>query len=116
LAQQQEGEMKKDQIDRLNDIAQRIGEVLLTEADPDNWSGAGIPLRDMDEKVRGNRYWDKKNAIQTGTLLARVIDLAEYDHRAGGGEKLPDHDVDKDIKRYEKQARELIDAIQSGGR
>lgn len=108
--------MRKDQIERLDDLSQRIGEVFLTEADPDNWNGSGIQLRDMDEKTRGNRYWDKKNAIQTGSLLARVLDLT--DRQAGNSDKsvvpLDDSDADKEIRRYEKKAKELIDAIQTG--
>ena len=108
--------MRTDQITRLDDISERIGEVFLTEADPDNWNGAGIPLAQLDEKSRGNRYWDKKNAIQTGSLLARVLDLKE--RQMGLSERqvdpLEDDSAEKEIKRYEKKARELIDAIQQG--
>jgi len=109
--------MRQDQIERLHDIAERVGEVFLNEADPDNWNGAGIPLRDLDSESRGNRYWDKKNAIQTGTLLARVFDLVERDSRAGpSADKINDDDSEKEIKKFEKQAREMIDAIQSAGK
>ena len=106
--------MRKDQFDRINDLSESIGEVFIEEADPGNWSGAGIPLKKLDEQERGNRYWDKKNAIQTGTLLARVLDLRDRGLLPNGGPPMPDVDAEKEIKRYEKQARELIDAIQSG--
>lgn len=108
--------MRKDQIERLDEIVERIADVFLTEADPDNWSGSGIALRDMDERTRGNRYWDKKNCIQTGSLLWRGIEIK--DRQLGTSPNhavpLPEDDADKEIKRYEKKAKELIDAIQSG--
>lgn len=108
--------MRKDQIERLQDLAESIGEVFLEEADPQNWNGAGLPLASLDKDQRGGRYWDKKNAIQTGTLLARVLDLRDRDNNAGGGEEKPDEDADKEIKRFEKQAEELIGAIQRGAK
>lgn len=106
--------MRKDQFDRLDDLAQRVGEVFITEADPDNWNGAGVPLRDLDEKARGNRYWDKKNAIQTGALLARVFDLIERGKTPNGGPLIHEDDAEEQIKRYEKKAKELIRGIQEG--
>lgn len=105
--------MRKDQVARLDDLSERIGEVFIDEADPDNWNGAGVPLRDLDADARGNRYWDKKNAIQTGTLLARVLDLKDRATLSGKGPPLPDDDAEKEISRFEKKAKELIDGIQS---
>ena len=104
--------MRKDQIARLQELSEAVGEVFMDEADPVNWNGAGVPLADMNEKTRGNRYWDKKNAIQTGALLARIIDLRDRDKgQQGGGVLTPDEDADKDINRFEKQAKELLHAV-----
>lgn len=109
--------MRKDQIERLQDLAESIGEVFLEEADPQNWNGAGLPLASLDKDQRGGRYWDKKNAIQTGTLLARVLDLRDRDKgQVGPGVTTPDDDAEKEIKRFEKQAEELIGAIQRGAK
>ena len=105
--------MRQDQIDRLQDLAEQIGDVFLEEADPNNWSGTGVPLSGMDADTRGNRYWDKKNAIQTGTLLARVLDLRDRDKRSTDT-KTPEKDAEGEIKQYEKQARDILSAIQSG--
>jgi hypothetical protein len=104
--------MRKDQIERLNDLAEQIGEVFLEEADPATWSGAGLPLADMDKDTRGGRYWDKKNAIQTGTLLARVLDLAERDSRSLDT-KMDEDDAEGEIDKYEKKAKDLLRDIQS---
>lgn len=106
--------MRKDQVERLGDLSERIAEVFVTEADPDNWNGSGVPLRDLDEKARGNRYWDKKNAIQTGSLLARVLDLRDRDKECGAGNEIPEDDADRQIAAYEKKAKDLIRGIQQG--
>lgn len=105
--------MRRDQIERLQDLAEKIGDVFLEEADPNEWSGAGEPLAGMDANTRGDRYWCKKNAIQTGSLLARVLDLRDRDSRSVDA-KMPEKDAEGEIKQYEKQARDLLSAIQSG--
>jgi hypothetical protein len=105
--------MRQDQISRLQDLAESVGEVFLEEADPNNWNGAGLPLSSLDSDTRGNRYWDKKNAIQTGSLLARILDLKDRD-KGHGAPPTPEDDADKEIKRFEKQAKDLIGAIQRG--
>lgn len=103
--------MRKDQIERLQDMAEQVAEVFLEEADPQNWSGAGQMLADMDKDTRGGRYFDKKNAIQTGTLLARVLDLRDRDARSGGGGEKPEEDAEQEINRFEKQAKEMVNAV-----
>ena len=104
--------MRQDQIDRLEDLSQEIAEVFIDEADPTNWNGNGAALSEMDEKTRGNRYWDKKNAIQTGALLARVLDLRDRDKgQVGAGVTTPDEDAEKQLKQYEKQAKEMVNAV-----
>lgn len=104
--------MRKDQIERLQDLAEQIGEVFIEEADPQNWNGAGVPLAQLDKEARGGRYWDKKNAIQTGTLLARVLDLRDRDSRViGEGSKMTEQDSEQEIKRFEKQAKDMVNAV-----
>jgi hypothetical protein len=104
--------MRKDQLERLQDLAEQIGDVFMEEADPQNWNGAGQPMATLDQETRGNRYWDKKNAIQTGTLLARVLDLRDRDNRPGlPFGKVPDDDAEKEIKRFEKRAKEMVNAV-----
>lgn len=105
--------MREDQIIRLKELAEEVSEVFIDEADPRNWNGAGMSLAQMDNETRGNRYWDKKNAIQTGTLLARLIDLAGHDSRVGPSRALDEDDADKQIAKFEKKAKELIDAAEA---
>jgi|WetSurMetagenome_2_1015567.scaffolds.fasta_scaffold700545_1 hypothetical protein len=109
--------MRQDQIDKLQDLSERISEVFLDEANPDNWSGAGLQLAEMDKDQRGDRYFDKKNAIQTGSLLARVLDLRDRDlGQKNGGVRTSDEDAEVEIKRFEKQAKELLNAVSSGAK
>lgn len=100
--------MRKDQIHRLYDLSERIADVFIEEADPDTWNGAGQPLADMSKEERGDRLWDKKNAIQTGALLARVLDLRE---REPNRRELTERETEDELKKYEKQAREMLNAV-----
>lgn len=102
--------MRQDQVDRLQELCEKIAEVFLEEADPESWNGAGVPVTSMDQETRGNRLWDKKNAVQTGALLARVLDLRDRDLMQGRA-PIDDGEVDAEIKRHEKQAREILKAI-----
>lgn len=104
--------MKPDQLERLQAVASTIAEVFIVEADPANWSGHNQGLAEMDAETRGARYWDKKNAIQTGTLLARVLDLSRYDQNAGKGNAMKEDTAEKEIKQFEARAKKLIDDIQ----
>lgn len=106
--------MRFDQLARLKELAEEVAEVFIYEADPRAWSGHGQDLADMDAETRGNRYWDKKNAIQTGTLLARVLDLAERDDRAGDGARVADEDAEEQVSRFEQKAKELLKHAQRG--
>lgn len=100
--------MRRDQLERLIDLSERIAEVFIEEADPDTWNGAGQPLSTLSQEERGDRLWDKKNAIQTGALLARVLDLRE---REPNRRHHSEREVDDELKRYEKQAKEMLNAV-----
>lgn len=102
--------MRQDQVDRLQDLSEKIAEVFLEEADPESWNGAGVPVTAMDQETRGNRLWDKKNAVQTGALLARVLDLRDRDMLTNRA-PLDDGEVEADIKRHEKEARSILKDI-----
>lgn len=98
--------MRKDQVERLADISEKVADVFIMEADPDNWNGCGTPMQKMDNDTRGNRLWDKRNAVQTGTLLTRIIELRE--RAIGMMSPITDDDAEQEIKRHEKAARKLL--------
>jgi hypothetical protein len=64
--------MRPDQRKRLQDLEERLADAFLEEADPDGWS--------EDKK---ERYWQRREAAETGALMARVQALLD---------KEPDHD------------------------
>lgn len=104
--------MRDDQLARLTTLAEEVADVFIFETDPQTWSGAGMDMADMDKQTRGDRYWCKKNAIQTGTLLARVLDLAERNKGTGKSAHREEEDTEKEIKRFEKMATDRVNAAQ----
>jgi len=62
---------------KMADVTERLMEVLVDEADPDNWTAAEKTLKDMDKDERGARFWDKRNATATLSLLHGAINLAD---------------------------------------
>ncbi len=107
--------MRKDTGKRLDELAEKMTEVFLEEADPHGWTAADVPPDKRSPAQRGDRNWDMKNANQAGALLARVLDLRE---RMKGRGALPLGDdagceVETDVKRYEKQAAALVQRIKA---
>lgn len=102
--------MRADQIKRLEELAERLADVFLVEADPDNWSGAGKLPRDMDQQTRGDRHWDRKGAMGTGGVLRYAIDLAKSHQNPTGHPDQTEHDADLDrkIRDAEKRAAAAV--------
>lgn len=99
--------MTPEQFDRLQETIEMVADVFIDEADPRNWSGGLSLLAELDKDTRGDRYWDKKNAIQTGSLLARMMDLQK-----GRTKEVGDEDAEENkIADYEKEAKKLVDKI-----
>lgn len=104
--------MRPDQIERLRELQEKLAEVVLEEADPDTWPGAGVPLAGMTMEERGNRYWTKKNAAATFALLERTTStLTEYHAPTGLTPEAQDADIDKQIAKREKEAAAMLDAV-----
>lgn len=114
--------MTDDQYQRLQALTEKLMDVFLTEADPENWPGAGILPNAMDKETRGNRYWCKKDAAATLTLNMRAITMIDAirrrtpeDGEPPAGE-IPDGEdseqsVDAELDKYEKQAAALVDRM-----
>lgn len=117
--------MRQDQYEKLQKLTEQLTDVFLAEADSDKWSGAGIEPSKMDKTTRGDRYYDKKNAAATLTVLIRTTSLIGVIQRrtadglpplTGDGERPQDDDqegsLDADIAAAEKQAKTLMDKLQ----
>lgn len=101
--------MREDQIQRLKELSERLADAFIFEADPDHWPGAGLRPNEMTQEERGDRYWCKKDAAATATLLNKTItmQIRPETHMAGGaGASNDDGDeLDKLIKEAEKKGR-----------
>jgi hypothetical protein len=104
--------MRPDQLARLKDIESRMIDVLIEEADPDNWSGAGLRLADMDGDVRGQRFWCKKNAASTIVVLSGVGKLKENTKEALGRDAFNPTQMETQILKAEREASAALARMQ----
>lgn len=105
--------MRADQIQRLKDLEEKLAEVVLEEADPDLWPGAGYSIADMSKDERGDRYWCKKNAAASFALLDRTISLVRDAESVNPltGNHNPRPELDKEIDDAEKRAAKMLKSI-----
>ncbi|MDV0787706.1 hypothetical protein VC623_24330, partial [Citrobacter amalonaticus] len=75
--------MHQDYKTRLTALSNKLTDVVLEEADPDNWPGAGKKPSELTKDERGDRYWNKKNAAASLTLLIKVHSLIGMHTRGG---------------------------------
>lgn len=90
-------------------------EVVLFEADPNNWPGAGKRQEDMTAQDRGDRYWCKKNAnqaITTAVKIETLIALYQRKDRDSGvtGIKVIES-TESQVVAFEKEAQKRISAL-----
>lgn len=118
--------MRQDQFERLQDIIEKLTDVLISEADPSMWPGAGLAPTAMDQQTRGDRYWTKKNAAATLALNMRCINLVGVIQNRGGigtppgdGEPVDseeaerEDDIDRAIAAAERDAARRLDELAS---
>jgi hypothetical protein len=67
--------LRPDQVIRLQELAERLADVFINEAEPSEWPGEGKPVADMDKDERGDRYWCKRNAIATANVLQNTLTI-----------------------------------------
>ena len=97
--------MRPDQLQRLQDLSERLADSFLLEADPAEWPGDGKPPTDMTQQERGDRYWAKKNAMATGGVLRFTLDVIGKHSTPGGSTPAEeDTDLDKRIQEAERRA------------
>ena len=49
--------MRPDQIQRLQDLSEKLADRFLLEADPAEWAGGSNAPADMSQQERGDAYW-----------------------------------------------------------
>lgn len=117
--------MRDDQLKRLEAIQEKMVDALVVEMDPDFWPGAFDDKGDrknpaeLTKDERGDRYWCKKNAAATLTLITKVESLQHFRNRymtnPAPEETVEDDnaDMDKEISRHEKEAERLLSKFQA---
>lgn len=112
--------MRQDQYERLQSLSEKLTDVFLNEAEPGKWPGHYIEPGNMDQQTRGDRYWCKKNAVATLSLVDRVNRLIGETQAASmggtGGAAVTDAEpddgsLDADIRQAEKEATKLLDQM-----
>jgi hypothetical protein len=81
--------MRQDQYEKLQQLEEQLTDAFLGEAEPAKWPGAGVDPGAMDQKTRGDRYWCKKNAVATISLVQRVGTLIGQVQLRGAGTTPP---------------------------
>lgn len=108
--------MRADQYQRLQDIEERLMDVFLTEADPTQWPGHGMALGAMDKGTRGDRYWSKRNAAATLSIIQRASGLVyaiqlQSSGKADGAAavtKEQEEPAEDEIDAFEAEATKLL--------
>lgn len=114
--------MRQDQYERLNETTEKLADMLLEEVDTDQWPGAAIPIDQQNSKIRGDRYWCKKNAVATVALIIRINSLVERGQRgagkasAGGAVADEPDSLDAEVKAAEKEAEKLLNKVGESAR
>jgi len=109
--------MRQDQYEKLQALSERLTDTFLEEGDPERWPGHGIGVAAMDKQTRGDRYWCKKNAVATLSLIDRVGrltgDIQAASAAGTGSANVVDDEggLDADILQAEKEAAKLLDQM-----
>ena len=108
--------MREDQLHRLQMLSEGLADVVIEETDPAGWPGAGKPLAELTKDERGDRYWSKKNAAATMTLLLKVVNISGMLNR----QKPPPNadaetELDAELAAAEREAQAILERLQKGG-
>jgi len=111
--------MHADYKTRLTALTDKLTDAVLEEADPENWAGGNKRVDQLTKQERGDRYWDKKNAAASLTLLIKVHSLIGMQTRGGTAKDNPDQDdeafeLGQQVSKAEKEAAAIIDRLQNG--
>lgn len=105
--------MRADQYEKLKLLQEKLADVLLVEADPAHWNGDGKALADLTRDERGDRYWCKRNAAATLSVITRIFTVTGLIERASTGAPadVPDEgetDLDREVQTAERAAKAIL--------
>ena len=113
--------MRDDQYSKLKALSEKLTDVVLTEANPEHWNGRDKPLEELTRNERGDRYWCKRNAAATLSVLMRIYTVTGMVERAGSRApaELPDagdSDLDKEVRSAEREAKAILNKLAKASR
>jgi len=105
--------MRDDQRKQLEGLSESLTDVVLEECDTKTWPGDGKPLDEMTQEERGDRFWCKKNAAATLTLLTKVHSV--LDRIQQPPKDFDDaEDLDKEINTAMREAEKRLKDLTGG--
>lgn len=109
--------MTPDQLKRLNDLSEKLAEVAIVDADPENWVGFGELPKDLTAADRGNAVWCRKVALATISVLSRVVAITAQvqtvaiPRQPGQEETDGDNLLNDEIDAAEREGKRLLDEL-----
>lgn len=109
--------MREDQARKLAALTERLADAVIKEADPWTWPGANVEPAQWTQAERGDRYWHKKNAAASLTLLTKLVFLgADWRTRKPGTRPEDEEDIDDTIRHAEAEAAKMLRKTMDGVR
>jgi len=102
--------MRPETYAQLKKVSDELADVALIEADPKRWPGVDKDPNGLDRTTAVQRYWAKKHAGTTLSLLVRVHSLIDITERRALGEPHPPDDGE-DVEQLIADSRREVDAV-----
>jgi len=108
--------LRQDQYEKIQEISERLADVVIADADPVNWTGDGKLPKELTKDERGDAYWCRKMAVATLSVMMRVSNLIGVIQRQtnDGSEAGVVEDealLDAEVAAAEKEANRLLDKL-----
>lgn len=102
--------MTPKQRERLTGLLDELLDVAAVELDPRNWPGYGLRPMDMSKDERGDRFWCKKDAAATLTLINKVDSITSAHVFVSEDDEA---EMARQVQAAQKQADEILERMLS---
>lgn len=106
--------MKPENLARIDALEDSLVDVLCDELNPEHWPGHGKRPQELDKEENSGRYFAKKAAQGTLTLLVKCESLRHYSNNSA--QKISDKSgtdlIAESVAKAQKQADQLLDRYQ----
>jgi hypothetical protein len=106
--------MRTDQLARLEALRDRLLEVAISDADPDNWTACGSKPKDMSKDERGDAKWCRSLAVSTVALTMQVQRLMLSQAAGSEVQANEEETVEAEMARYEVAATRVLARARDG--